>query len=203
MRLPAETAESTGLECVSNAPAIWQAAGYTPDKLLFAWSNILGSFQTHFPDKLFSVAIIPANPFPPIDNNTNIVSGSNTNENAPLLALAGQELPGRLVVQFNFLMTGSNANPSVPSAAQSYGTLTAYQSNNYYGKEGGGAACGGDAANPVPCTNDTYLAELQEGIYPLGKTNSLRSQYIEVFPANVISFSNAVWDAHQELFPAP
>jgi len=34
-------------------------------------------------------------------------------------------------------------------------------------------------------------------------TNSLRSQYIEVFPTNVISFSNAVWEAHQELFTAP
>ena len=203
LRLPAETAQSTHLECVSNAPALWQSVGYTPDKLLFAWSNLLSSFQTYFPDKLFSVAIIPDNPFPPIDSNTNLVSGSKTAENAPLLALAGQELAGRLVVQFNFLMTGTNANPAVPAAAQAYGTLTAYQSNNYYGPEGGGAACGGDAANPVPCTNDTYLAELQEGIYPLGLTNGLRSQYLEVFPANVIAFSNAIWEAHQALFAPP
>ena len=203
LRLPAETAHSTGLDCVSNAPAIWQAEGYTPDKLLFAWSNLLSSFQTNFPDKSFSVAIIPDNPFPPIDNDTNILSGSNANENDPLLALAGQELPGRLVVQFNFLMTGTNANPAVPAAAQAYGTLTAYQSNNYYGQGGGGAACGGDAAHPVPCTNDTYLAELQEGIYPLGQTNSLRSQYLEVFPTDVVSFSNAIWQAHGELFAPP
>jgi hypothetical protein len=59
LRRPAETAESTRLDCVSNAPAIWQAAGYTPDKLLFGWSNILTSFQASFPDKVFSVAIIP------------------------------------------------------------------------------------------------------------------------------------------------
>ena len=203
LRLPAETAQSTGLDCVSNAPAIWQAVGYTPDKLLFGWSNILTSFETYFPDKPFSVAIITDNPFPPIDNSTNIVDDSNDAANQPLLALAGQELPGRLVVQFNFLMSYTNANAAVPAAAQAYGTLTAYQSNNYYGQDGAGAACGGDATNPVPCTNNTYLVELQEGIYPLGLTNSLRSQYIEVFPTNVISFSNAVWEAHSELFGGP
>ena len=104
-----------------------------PINFFFAWSNLLSSFQTNFPDKLFSVAIIPDNPFPPIDNTTNIFSGSKTDENWPLLALVGQELPGRLVVQFNFLMTGSNANRAVSASAQAYGTLTTYQSNNYYG----------------------------------------------------------------------
>jgi len=40
---------------------------------------------------------------------------------------------------------------------------------------------------------------LEEGIYPLGQSNSLRSQYIEVFPANVTAFTNAIWQAHLEL----
>jgi hypothetical protein len=199
LRLPAETAQSTGLDCVSDAPAMWQAAGYTPDKLLFGWSNIVSSFETYFPDKPFSVAIIPNNAFPPIDNETNLVSGSGGDANQPLLALAARELPGRLVVQFNFLMTGNAANPAVTTAAQNYGTLSAYQSNNYYGSSGGGAACGGTPANPVACTETSYLAELEEGIYPLNRTSSLRSQYIEVFPANVVEFTNAIWQAHLEL----
>jgi hypothetical protein len=203
LRLPAETAQSTGLDCVSNAPAIWQAAGYTPDKLLFGWSNIVSTFKTYFPDKPLSVAIIPNNAFPPIDNHTNLITGSNADANEPLLALAAQELPGRLVVQFNFLMTGTSASAAVPAAAQTYGTLMAYQSNNYFGSSGGGAACGGTAANPVICSNDTYLAELQEGIYPLSQTNSLRSQYIEVFPANALALTNAIWQAHLELFGGP
>ncbi len=203
LRLPAETAQSTGLDCVSNAPAIWQAAGYTPDKLLFGWSNILSSFQAYFPDRVFSVAIIPSNAFPPVDNNTNLVTGSNSDANQPLLALAAQQLPGRLVVQFNFLITSNAANPAVPAAAQSFGTLMAYQSNNYYGSTGGGAACGGTASSPVACSNDTYLTELEEGIYPLGETDSLRSQYVEVFPANVIAFTNAIWQAHSELLGGP
>ena len=203
LRLPAETAQSTGLDCVSNAPAIWQAAGYTPEKLLYGWSTMLNSFQMHFPDKSFSVAIIPDDAFPPIDNHTNLITGSNREANQPLLALAAQELPGRLVVQFNFLMTSSNASVAVPQSAQAYGTLAAYQSNNYYGSSGGGAACGGTPAQQVPCADDTYLNQLQEGIYPLGRTNSLRSQYIEVFPANVIAFTNAIWQAHLELIGEP
>jgi hypothetical protein len=200
LRLPAETPQSTGLDCVSNAPTIWQSAGYTPEKLLFGWSNILSSFETYFPDKNFCVAIIPQNAFPPIDDSTNLITQNIPDPSQPLLALASQNLPGRLVVQFNSLVTGSNATIEVPQSAQAYGTLAAYQSNNWNGKTNGGAACGGDAANPVACSNDTYLAEMETGIYPLTPTNALRSQYIEVFPANVIAFTNAIWQAHQELF---
>jgi hypothetical protein len=44
---------------------------------------------------------------------------------------------------------------------------------------------------------------LNKGIYPLDATNSLRAQYIEVFAADVNAFSNAVWQAHLELFASP
>lgn len=205
LRLPAETPGATGLSCVSNAIAIWQTAGYTPSNLLCGWSNILNSFQAGFPDKPFSVAIIAnvTNSFPSIDDNGQVITNNFPDPNQPLLALGGQRLPGRFVVQFNFLMTGENASVSVVEAARQYGSLPAYQSNNYFGSTGGGAACGGTPNTPVHCTNDTYLAELQEGIYPLNQTNSLRSQYIEVFPANVLSFTNAIWQAHSELFGGP
>ncbi len=205
LRLPAETPDGTGLDCVSNAPAIWQAAGYTPAKLVFGWSNIVSFFQQNFPDKCFSIAIIPdvTNSFPPIDNNGQLITNNIPDPNQPLLLLAGQQFAGQLVVQFNFLMTGQTASQAVVQSAQSYGTLAAYQSNNYYGSSGGGAACGGTPSSPVQCSNDTYLAELQEGIYPLRQMNSLRSQYIEVFPADVLLFTNAIWQAHSELFGAP
>ncbi len=163
----------------------------------------MSAFQTYFPDKPLSVALIPNNAFPSIDNNTNLITNPISDANQPLLALAGQELPGRLVVQYNFLMTSNAADPAVPAAAQSYGALTAYQSNNYYGQSGGGAACGGTPANPQPCADSTYLEELREGIYPLGRTNSLRSQYLEAFPTNALAFTNAIWQAHQELFSPP
>ncbi|HXR05392.1 MAG TPA: hypothetical protein VN836_11865 [Verrucomicrobiae bacterium] len=213
LRLPAETPDTnvytgTGMDCVSNAPAIWQTNGYTPSKLLFAWSNIVASFNASFPDKSFSVAIIPyppQAPFPPIDDNGQLITTNLPDQNQPLLLLAGQMLPGRLVVQFNFLMTSNAANPAVIAAAQGYGSLPAFQVNNWFAAIIGtdGSACGGVVTNPTPCVDATYLEMLQQGIYPLGVTNSLRSQYIEVWATNAVVFTNAIWQAHQELFAPP
>jgi hypothetical protein len=200
LRLPAETAASTGLMCVSNAPAIWASNGFTPTKLLSGWSNIVASFSASFPDKTFCAAIIPSNAFPQIDDNTNIIIAPNENE--PLLQLAGQMLPGRFVVQFNFLLTTNPASPAVISSAQNYASLPAYQVNEWLGSTGG-AACGGSVTNPTPCDDAAFLQMLETGIYPLGQTNPLRSQYIEVFATNAIAFTNAIWQAHQELLSYP
>ena len=164
---------------------------------------MLNSFQASFPDKSFSVAIIPNNAFPPIDDNGQIITNQIPDANQPLLTLASQRFAGRLVVQFNYLMTGQGASVAVIQAAQNLGTQAAFQSNNYLGSSGGGAACGGTVVNPVSCTSESYLAELQAGIYPLTQTNILRALYIEVFPANVIAFTNAIWQAHAELFTPP
>jgi hypothetical protein len=110
-------------------------------------------------------------------------------------------LPGRLVVQFNFLISSNLPNPAVPAAAVNFGTLTAFQANNWLGPSNntGCSACGGVVTAPIPCTDATYLQLLQQGIYPLGTTNPLRSQYLEVWATNVNVFTNAVWQAHQEL----
>jgi len=212
LRLPAETPftnglTGTGLDCVSNAPAIWQMYGYTPSKLLSAWSNVVASFNASFPDKTFCVAIIPVPPqvpFPPIDDNGDLITNTLPDQNQPLLLLASEMLPGRLVVQFNFLMASNAVNPAVPAAAVNYGSLTAFQVNDWYGSFGPvGSACGGTAQVPSPCDDASYLNMLQQGIYPLGVTNPLRSQYIEVWATNANTFTNAIWQAHQELFTPP
>jgi len=212
LRLPAEAPDTngltgTGVDCVSNAPAIWQANGYTPSKLLSAWSNILTAFNTSFPDKSLCVAIIPNPPqvpFPPIDDSGNLITNNLPDQNQPLLQLAGQMLPGRFVVQFNFLMPSNAANPAVIAAAQNFGTLTAFQVNNWYALYGpSGSACGGTVNSPAPCDDALYLEMMQQGIYPLGSANPLRSQYIEVWATNAVMFTNAIWQAHQELFTPP
>jgi hypothetical protein len=213
LRLPAETPDNnvytgTGMACVSNAPAIWQANGYAPSKLLFAWSNIISSFKTSFPGKSFSVAIIPYPPqvpFPPIDDDGSLIATNLPDQNAPLLELAAQMLPGRLVVQFNFLMTSNAANRAVSQAAQGYGSLPAFQVNNWFAAIVGtdGSACGGTVTNPIPCDDADYFNMLEQGIYPLGMTNSLRSQYIEVWATNAVTFTNAIWQAHRELLGLP
>jgi hypothetical protein len=86
-------------------------------------------------------------------------------------------------------------------SAQSLGTLIAFQAN----EEGIGekARCGGTVNDPVVCSNVTYQAMLDTGVYPLNPTNSLRAQYIEVFTADVLAFTNVIWVAHQELFTPP
>lgn len=207
LRLPAQTPDNnpltgTGMDCVSNAPAIWQTNGYLPSRLLSAWSSIVESFATSFPDKSFSVAIIPYPPqvpFPPIDDYGNLITNNLPDQNAPLLQWAEQILPGRLVVQFNFLMTSNPAQPAVIAAATNYGSLPAFQANNWLAASNGGSACGGTVTNPAVCDDAAYLNLLQQGIYPLGTTNWLRSQYIEVWATNAAVFTNAIWQAHLEL----
>ena len=44
---------------------------------------------------------------------------------------------------------------------------------------------------------------LETGIYPPGRTNPLRAQYIEVWATNAAGFTNTIRQAHQELFTPP
>jgi hypothetical protein len=204
LRLPAETAASTGLSCVSDSVTTWLQAGYRPSLLLSGWDAVTSSFGKYFPDKSFSVAIItnpPQIPFPAIAEDGSVITGPVPDQNPPLLQLASQKFPGRLVVQFNFLLPGTPANPFVVQAAQTLGTLAAFQTNNFYSLTSGGAACAGSPANPVPCTDATYLDLLQTGIYPLGQSNSLRAQYIEVWAVNANAFPDDIQQAHVELTP--
>jgi hypothetical protein len=198
-RLPAETPQSTGLACVSDAVTIWQQAGFRPSRLLQAWDQITNSFIKSFPDKSFSVAIIPQNAFPAIGEDGAIIKGTPPDQNQALLSQASHKLPARLVVQFNFLMPGEAASSAVIQSAQTLGTLAAFQTNNYFGSTGQGAGCSEPVTSPAVCTDATFLAMLETGIFPLGQNNSLRAQYIEIFPANANSFGSAVFQAHDEL----
>ncbi len=206
LRLPEETAQTTGLSCVSDAIATWQQAGYRPSKLLQAWDAITNSFQKNFPDKHFSVAIItnpPQVPFPPIAEDGSIINNNLPDQNQPLLQLASKKFPRRLVVQFNYLFPDQPANPFVIQAAQTLGTMAAFQSNNYYSLSGEGAACGGTTAKPTSCTSATYLQMLEAGIYPLGQNNALRAQYIELWAANANAFPEDIKQAHDEITAQP
>jgi hypothetical protein len=201
LRLPAETAASTGLACVSNSIATWQAAGYRPSLLLQGWNAVLASFNKYFPDKSFSVAIIPNDAFPGINQNGNPITGMVGDENEPLLQAASQLLPGRLTVQFDFLMPGVQAFTVVTNAAQNYGTLVAWQTNEYMG--GQGAGCSEPITTTIPCTSDLYLQLLDTGVYPLGQSDPLRAQYIEVFQANALALEPDILTAHFQLLPPP
>ncbi len=199
LRLPAETAQSTGLACVSNSIATWQQAGYKPSLLLQGWNAVLGSFMKSFPDKPFSVSIIPNDAFPGIAENGSAITGQIGDENEPLLESASQKLPGRLVVQFDFLMPGVAVSSEVTGAAANLGTMAAFQTNEYLG--GQGAGCSEPITSTIPCTADTFLTMLDIGIFPNGQSDPLRSQYIEVFHANATAFPADILTAHFQLLP--
>ncbi len=226
LRLPAEILADP---CVTNSLEAWLKATppYRPSRLLDAWDKLTNSFQRNFPDKYFGVEVIPTPsearnldyPFPAIDdngcayqppwpkdrNNPNYVTGvclntSNvTDQNAPLLALASRKFAGRLSVSFQWLDFSSPASPYVVYAAQTWRTMIGFQTNDLDKFER--AACSGSAENPGLCDSKTYLALLEVGIYPLGKTNSLRANYIEALPPDAIAFPDAIQQAHLELVP--
>jgi hypothetical protein len=199
LRLPAETAQSTGLACVTNAIVTWQQAGYRPSLLLQGWNAILGSFLKSFPDKTFAVSIIPNGAFPAIDDSGAAIAGTPPDQDLPLLTSASQKLPGRLVVQFDFLMPGEQASAVTIGYATKLNTFLAFQTNEYAG--GSGAACSEPVSNPTPCIDSTFLTLLQTGIYPSGQSDPLRPQYIEVFHDNAAAFPGDILTAHGELLP--
>ncbi|HEX7587611.1 MAG TPA: hypothetical protein VF478_04785, partial [Anaerolineae bacterium] len=200
LHLPSDRQTTT---CDNDAVTIWQEAGYRPSLLLHGWDGITSSFKKSFPDKSFSVAIIAsADPFPGIAEDGSVINGKIPNQNLPLLTLASQKFPGHLVIQNNSLYPDLPAQPETIQSAQSLGTMIAFQTNEDI--VGQGAACGGRGSDrTTPCTADTYLAELQTGIDPLGKDNTLRAQYIEVFALNVNAFPGVIQQAHNELLSKP
>jgi hypothetical protein len=52
----------------------WVNVGYTRVKVLDAWEQIAGTYETAFPDRQYAAMLQPCN-FPPIDDNGNIISG--------------------------------------------------------------------------------------------------------------------------------
>ena len=124
---------------------------------------------------------------------------TETDLTTTLMTAASQKFPGRLVIQYDFLMPGEAASSDVTNDAQTLNAMAAFQTNEYLG--GQGAACSEPVTNPTPCTSATYLQLLDTGIYPLGRSNPLRAQYIEVFHDNAAAFPADILQAHFELVP--
>ena len=238
-RLPEEILDETqGAPCTANSIDTWMQAGYRPGLLLQAWDAITTSFQKSFPNKTFNVPIIPIDtgqgqyPFPEIDDNgcvfsppiqanppvyacvnTGTIKQQDDQLNKVLFDLldkASQKFPGHLIIEFENLEINRGASPSVVEAAEDFGAMTGFMTNNYFASSTttGGAACSGGFNNPVACTDSpAYLALLEIGIYPCRTNvctpNYLQSQFIEVIPPDVITYSEAILKAHIELHRTP
>jgi hypothetical protein len=217
LRLPEEILTTP---CVGDAVETWLQAPvpYRPSRALAAWDVVTSSFQKSFPDKFFGVEIVPdgtgngSYPFPEIDEAGCVYSavvppasapgacanaGPVPDENGPFVQLAAQKFAGRLAVAFQNIDPGGPADPYPVRAAATYGTAIGYQTNDYNNLQQ--AACSGGSQHPGPCTSSSYLALLEIGIYPLGKSSNVRAQYVEVLPPDAITFPDAVFQAHSEL----
>ena len=172
--------------------------------MLQGWNATTDSFKKSSPTKYFSVAIIASTyPFPPIAEDGSVITGMNSQslgsaQNLPLLTLASQKFPGRLVIQNNSLYPNVPAEAETVGFSQSLGTLIAFQTNEELGASYGGAACGA-RGDTMPCTEATFLEMLETGIYPLGQGDRPRARYIEVFAANVNAFPRDIERAHRAL----
>ena len=230
LRLPAEILTKDQCPQNSNAIAGWVAAGYRPARLLAAWDQLTGSFRANFPDKYFSIDIIPADPtgqglepFPAIDERQCVYTppyplpGDPTY--VPVKCSISNDTTAGLIPDMNapLLQMASNRfgpNLSVAfenldlraNAANPYPVFAAQTWGTGIGYQTNDydnlhhAACSGNFITPGPCDAQTYLQLLEQGIYPLGKANPLRALYIEVLPPDAVAFPSAIMSAHNELF---
>ena len=201
-RLPAETADATK-DCPGGGVddiVQWQKASYTPARLEQAAYQLAKTFATVMPEIPVTLAMIPQGAFPPINDAGKIVRGKNRvalNQSVlrSVVSGAAQALPGRFILQFDYLNYNQPANTLVVSLARANNLPLAWQTNLWRGRFGQGAGCG-SPANGTVCSDQEYLGLLEEGIHPAGGTGL----YIEVFPYDVIAHPDVIGQAHAELF---
>ena len=205
LRLPAQTRAETHKDCVTDAPATWRDAGYRPALIEQAMTKLASAFASVFPDTWVTMPVILANGFPPIDDHGQVLPRSkarpiNDTLLDTLVRTAATALPGRFILQLDFLITDQPVAPRIVELARAYRLPIAFQTNLFYGAQGKGAACGGHFGAAVPCNGDTYIKLLQNGIRPAGGVGpSAQSRYIEVFPSDAIAFPAAIAAAHAAL----
>ncbi len=205
VRLPAETPQGTGNPCVTDAIVAWQSVGYRPSLVASAMRGVAGSWERAFPDAWKVFPLIPRQSFPPVSENGRPTTGRSANvlvhhELGNIISAAESVSHGHFIIQMDWLIAGKPVRPRVMEFARRFSTPVAWQTNFYLGREGKGAACGGQFGNAVRCDNASFLRLLQSGIHPDGGSGpNARGAFIEVFPPDVIEFSQAVAQAHDEM----
>jgi hypothetical protein len=205
LRLPAQARAETNKDCLTDAPAIWRDAGYRPALIAQAMTKLAAAFAHAFPESWVTLPVILANGFPPIDDQGQLLPRFNArpiNDKLldALVRSAAAALPGRFIVQLDFLIADQPVAPRIVELARTNKLPIAFQTNLYYGPQGKGAACGGRFGTAAACNEDSYAKLLQNGIRPAGGAGpSAQARYIEVFPPDAIAFPAAIAAAHAAL----
>jgi hypothetical protein len=205
LRLPAQTPADTGRSCTTDSVRIWQKAGYRPALVTQAFAGLAASFARSFPDLAVVLPVILGGGFPPIDDKGQIIPrpqrrASNDALLDALVRVASEALPGRLILQQDFLVADRPADRRLPALAMKYRLELAWQTNLFFGGRGQGAACGGELRNPVACDESSFLKLLRTGINAAdGAGTKAPVRFIEVFPGDALAFPAATAAAHAEL----
>ncbi len=203
-RLPAETPERTGNPEVSDAISTWKSAGYRPSRVVQAVRQVATAWARAFPDTWMVLPVIPQNSFPPIAEDGQTAAGRRGKVAVrdvldDVVAAAERACHGRFLLQMDWLMADAPVRPRVMELARSLGVPVAWQTNFYLGRDGKGAACGGQFGQATPCDDASFLRLLEAGIHPEGGSGpSARGAFIEVFPPDAIEFAGAIARAHDE-----
>ncbi len=204
-RLPAETPEETGNPGVSDAISMWRSVGYRPALVVQAMREVAMAWTRAFPDTWMVLPIIPQASFPSIGEDGQMATGRRAKIAVrdllgEVVAAAEGVCHGRFLLQMDWLMAGKPVRPRVMELARWFGVPVAWQTNFYLGRDGKGAACGGEFGQAIRCTDASFLRLLEAGIHPEGGSGpNTRGAFIEVFPPDAIEFAEALARAHDEM----
>jgi Peptidase M10 serralysin C terminal/Beta-galactosidase len=166
--------------------AVWQGAGYTPEKVIDAWKAFADATSNAFADKIMALAVCNKNAFPLIDNNGHVVTTKSASyvDVTKAIVSAGVEMFGdKFMVMWGGLGDGNLSN--VVTSAVQQGALAAFQTNHQL-KDGVGVGPWNDSDAP---TDASYYALLEQGIIKGG------ASYLEVWAKDALKFENALSDA--------
>lgn len=111
----------------TDTPPIWLSVGYRPSLIIQTWGKLADVYEAEFPDKPFSLAIIPdPRGFPPINEAGEVIDKTVVDTTRRIVQMAAKRFGRRLVVQFNAL-SGTGGTPKIVDEANDLGACIAYQ----------------------------------------------------------------------------
>lgn len=179
-KLPFDDNNQLGTCTTTDAIAMWQQAGYRPSLVINAWTAMARGTSIAFPDKLLVVQGLGSKTagFPPIGENGARVRSVDAVHVGDALVSSGLALfSGRFGVQWDGL-SPTRISQNVLDAGKR-GAIIGWQSN---ASGGGGMTAGCDAA---PCTVNSYVKLVQEGVRN-------RARYLELWYPDIEAFPRAV-----------
>jgi hypothetical protein len=179
--------EETRLPATTSSTSIWQSAGYTPTLVINAWNTLAASVNAAFPNKVLGIDILDGNAFPPINDQGQQVTTTDpsyVDVTQQIINAGLASYGGRFEVQWDGL--NSTFLSHVVLAAEQQGAIGGWQTNHWLSS---GAGFGSSFSTAVAPTQSQYQQILDFGI------RQGAGQYIEIWPADLQQFPQAVGEA--------